>query len=249
MWYYQHNNEQIGPLAQDQFEALIAAGTIGPQTLVRAEGMNDWQPAAASPAAAWLGTDAKDATARPLTRASEPSPLEQARMLEAWFQVFWISLAIGLPLTLVIVGLLGIAVAVLLYCFMLYLLWALIPPAQARTTPTRAVGFLLIPIYNLYWNFIAFWGLAKALNQELARAGISGHRVDEHLALAYCVLACLVVIPELGLLALIAALVLWVVSVKQMKDAGVALLLAEAAAAGQLPASAPTDATEQGTAS
>jgi len=255
MWYYQHNNEQIGPLEQAQFEALIAAGTIGPRTLVRAEGMDDWQPAAASPAASWLGTGtASDAgvdaaAARPLTRVSEPSPLEQARMLEAWFLLFWISLALGIPLTFVVVGLAGLAAAVLLYCFMLYRLWELIPPARARTTPGRAVGFLFLPLYNLYWNFIAFWGLAKALNRELQSAGITGRDVDERLALAYCVLICLAIVPEVGLLALIAALVLWIVLVKQMKDAGVALLLAEAATSGVLPDPADGDAVGRGTAS
>lgn len=68
-------------------------------------------------------------------------------------------------------NLLGLLVSAA-YCFLLvllYRLWRLIPPAKAKTTPAKAVGFLFIPIFNLYWQFIAIAGLGRALYRETGR--------------------------------------------------------------------------------
>ena len=60
-WYYAVNQEQKGPVSEEEFQALVAAGTVQPETLVWRDGMSDWAaygtltgaaPAAAAPAAA-----------------------------------------------------------------------------------------------------------------------------------------------------------------------------------------------------
>jgi hypothetical protein len=43
-WYYALGGQQQGPVDDAQFEALIAAGTLGPDTLIWREGMANWQP-------------------------------------------------------------------------------------------------------------------------------------------------------------------------------------------------------------
>lgn len=44
-WYYATaNGQQHGPLPAEQLRALVAAGTISPQTLVWREGQQQWQP-------------------------------------------------------------------------------------------------------------------------------------------------------------------------------------------------------------
>jgi hypothetical protein len=43
-WYYAENNEQKGPVSEEDFEQLAASGTITPQTLVWHEGMAAWSP-------------------------------------------------------------------------------------------------------------------------------------------------------------------------------------------------------------
>ena len=43
-WYYAVGQQQQGPLDDAQFDALIAAGTITPDTLVWREGLGNWQP-------------------------------------------------------------------------------------------------------------------------------------------------------------------------------------------------------------
>ena len=61
----------------------------------------------------------------------------------------------------------GPFIAYNVYLFMLiYQYWKLIPPDKAQTTPGKAVGFLFIPFFALYWGFIAYWGLGKALMEE-----------------------------------------------------------------------------------
>jgi uncharacterized RDD family membrane protein YckC len=44
-WFYSAGGEQKGPVEAGEFEALIAAGTIRPETLVWQPGMPNWQPA------------------------------------------------------------------------------------------------------------------------------------------------------------------------------------------------------------
>src|SRR5215472_4189380 len=46
----------------------------------------------------------------------------------------------------------GIALLVLIYQ-----MWQSIQDGHARTTPGKAVGFLFIPFFNLYWMFQAVW--------------------------------------------------------------------------------------------
>ena len=53
--------------------------------------------------------------------------------------------------------------ALIFKCILLYRLWRLVPPEEAATTPGKAVGFLFIPLFNLYWNFIAYGELGKYL--------------------------------------------------------------------------------------
>lgn len=44
-WFYVCNDQQIGPVAQEQLQQLISAGTIAPNTTVWTEGMPQWTPA------------------------------------------------------------------------------------------------------------------------------------------------------------------------------------------------------------
>ncbi len=46
-WYYAVNNQRQGPLAQAEFEKLVADGIVKGDTLVWHAGMPDWQPYAA----------------------------------------------------------------------------------------------------------------------------------------------------------------------------------------------------------
>ena len=44
-WYYAHGDSPTGPLQENEILALLASGTITPQTLLWTEGMESWTPA------------------------------------------------------------------------------------------------------------------------------------------------------------------------------------------------------------
>lgn len=43
-WFYANNGQRSGPVSDAEFQALVSAGTIGPETLVWRQGMANWQP-------------------------------------------------------------------------------------------------------------------------------------------------------------------------------------------------------------
>jgi uncharacterized RDD family membrane protein YckC len=43
-WYYAENNERRGPIEDADFQSLVSAGTIAPETLVWREGFAEWLP-------------------------------------------------------------------------------------------------------------------------------------------------------------------------------------------------------------
>ncbi len=49
----------------------------------------------------------------------------------------------------------------------LYQCWSMIPKKNRSAWPGQYVGFLFVPIYQFYWIFPAFYGLAKRQNQLL----------------------------------------------------------------------------------
>ena len=132
--------------------------------------------------------------------AQSASKVKDAKRLNRWFKLHCICLAAVVPPTAlfagiaafleaqglkpdVTFGLLGIIVVIVDGVFLvltlvfalriLHKLWSLIPTHKARTTPGKAIGFLFIPLFSLYWLFVAIYGLAKALNTETGRRSVS----------------------------------------------------------------------------
>jgi len=66
---------------------------------------------------------------------------------------------IGMILLFCGIGLL-VASSILTYIY-LYRAWAALQPGGATVSPGKAIGFLFIPIFSIYWIFIAFGGLPK----------------------------------------------------------------------------------------
>ena len=56
-----------------------------------------------------------------------------------------------------------------------YKAWQSIQDEHVRTTPGKAVGFLFIPIYSLYWVFQVIPGFAEDYNSYIQRHNIGGH--------------------------------------------------------------------------
>jgi len=114
-----------------------------------------------------------------------------------------------LMLTVVeVLGGVGILTAAILQYVYLARLWSYLRYGYPRTTPGKAVGFLFLPGFNLYWIFVAFYGLAQDWNRitsqfaDLQRAP----RMSEGAFLTFCI-GCF--FPPLGL-------VMWFVVMSQL---------------------------------
>ncbi len=141
--------------------------------------------------------------------------------VEALFKWYWIHLLWGFLTTCLIVGIFGLLASAIYQLMLIYKLWSLIPRERAETTPGKAIGFLFIPIFNLYWIFVAFHGLAKGLNNEL-RSVAPNKQVSEGLSLTFCVLSLIGLIPYVGIIAL-PNVVIVIILMKQLATAGAAL--------------------------
>ena len=108
--------------------------------------------------------------------------------VEALFKWYWIHMLWGFLTTCLIVGIFGLLASAIYQLMLIHKLWSLIPRERAQTTPGKAIGFLFIPIFSLYWIFVAIHGLAKGLNNEL-KSVAPDKQVSEGLSLTFCILA------------------------------------------------------------
>ena len=159
------------------------------------------------------------------------------RTLSKGFFLGSVGIGLGLAIVLVILAtvqfrsgspatgfsLVGLSCIPMLYggiCMMVlwYKSWAAIQDGHARTTPGKAIGFLFIPIFDIYWLFQAVWGLAKDFNAYLQRNSSPTARLPEGLFLAYCILCFTTWIPILGLVFLVVNYVIALMTVSALCD-------------------------------
>jgi hypothetical protein len=117
-----------------------------------------------------------------------------------------------------VAGLLSLYAAVV-FCRMIYKMWAVIQDGCARTGPGKAVGALFIPFYNLYWMFQVFPGFATDYNAFAERHALNLPRLSTSVFTAYAVLCLFAAIPYVGLLFVPAALVVLLVMTARVCDA------------------------------
>jgi len=243
LWYFQKDNAQAGPVDSSEVQRMITYGLINRNTMVWREGMTDWLSAIETELGSMFSKIGPPPIAPPpsLTKSniSYPIQVDDVKRLNTWFSIFWIAIAF-IPLSLSLMMILPSAlvpggwellmwpvayiVSIIFHYLIIYKLWTLIPTDRAKTTPGKAVGFSFIPFFNFYWIFIAYHGLAQAINIELKQNQIAGNNVNETLTLTVCILTCCIIIPYLGILTFIAALIFIIITLKQMKDAGIVLI-------------------------
>lgn len=101
-----------------------------------------------------------------------------------------------LLLVVMILALLQFTVVSVIYTFlMLARMWGAIQDGQTSVTVGKAIGYLFIPFFNLYWIFKA-WGVFPAeYNRYVERYGLNVPRLGNAAFVAYPVLLLLGVIP------------------------------------------------------
>ena len=233
-WYYNLNNQQTGPVDEAGVKDLIAAGQITHNTLVWQSGMERWQPASATPLAAMLPEGPPPLVGPPPMDAAAPTPqatpAARVKQIKLYFMLWWILMADGFLLCFSIrvfgpmLGIPALIASAVFGCLLLHRLWSAVQDGRAETTAGKAVGFLCIPFFNFYWQFVAIWGLAKDLNRYAREHSITAPQANEKLALIGCILSCCAVVPCLGLLALFPAGVISVLAMKGMCDTARAII-------------------------
>ncbi|MEO1477420.1 MAG: DUF4328 domain-containing protein [Bacteroidota bacterium] len=143
-------------------------------------------------------------------------PPQTFKSLYTWWLILLIA---GVLLTIVLIGIPLIIAAVIVFYVFLYKAWNQLQDGSQRTTPGKAVGFMFIPFYNLYWIFVAVHGLAQDLNGYARRHSVQMMPVSESLSLAYCIVLLCTILPYIGFLAALAALVLGIILMTQFKNA------------------------------
>lgn len=85
------------------------------------------------------------------------------------------------------------------------------PANQAM--PPGQVWLLLIPLFGTVWHFIVVQRIADSLKAEfdMRQIPLTEQRPAYSVGLAMCICACCGIIPFLGAIASIAALVLWII--------------------------------------
>ncbi len=239
MWYYSTNNQQQGPVTEDQLAKLLQTLTISPNTLVWKEGMPQWAALSQTELARLLPAQAS-APYPPAPLAPAPTYQQtynaqllkpaavRIKELQDMFTAWWILLLCGALTAVIFIGIPALIAAAVITYIMLYRFWELIQDGYARTTPGKAIGFLFIPFFNYYWIFEAYHGLSKDLNAYLNRYGIAAERLDEGLSLALPILLCCSIIPYLNILTAIAAGIIFIILMNKWKNAACTILAQQA---------------------
>jgi hypothetical protein len=69
----------------------------------------------------------------------------------------------------------------------LYKTWAALPASHARMTPGKAVGFMFVPFYNLYWVWNAYVGFAKDFNRYVKQIDPQEPLQPDGFYIAFCI--------------------------------------------------------------
>lgn len=191
-WFYVEDGEQAGPVGEVALRSLIRNGHIQPDTLVWHEGMPEWQKAKDTEIKNLLQLPAPTSIPT-IPEQPLPPPSFSAKSLHTlWLWLTGLTVA-SIPLSQLLVTktskttassvilILAVIISIILYT-LLYRFWSLIQGPQARTTPIKAVLLCLIPFYNIYWNYIAYVGLAEDMNSFCDTHKIQGERVSRILA-------------------------------------------------------------------
>jgi hypothetical protein len=105
--------------------------------------------------------------------------------------------------------------SIVLVVFILYLITLMntlnaVSPQNRRLTP-GLVFLLLIPLFNLVWNFIVVTKIRDSLQAEFAARNLSGQGFGYGVGLAMCILYIVSFVPLINLLAAPAMLVCWII--------------------------------------
>jgi hypothetical protein len=192
MWYYEKDEQQIGPVNSEIIEQLLRNGSINELTPVWRDGLSEWKHLDETDLI-WLLRDLNPPTLPTALNINDlPSRRVKLSSLKSLFHwwialyyvgffvlgvnaIFWIP-GFSLSQTKIIILFISVFVygalmnsAAILQYIMHYKFWQIVQDGFASTTPGKAIGFLFIPYFNFYWIFRSIYGLAIDLNRYIDR--------------------------------------------------------------------------------
>ena len=112
--------------------------------------------------------------------------------------------------------------AILFALYLHFQCWKAVSPTHARTTPFKAIVYLFIPFFDIYWGFITLSGLAKGLYQTSKDAEIVGVKDYSIWGTFYwisvLITAILTSIRWINLIPLFASYAIWILFYRRMTE-------------------------------
>ena len=112
-----------------------------------------------------------------------------------------------------------LVVQMIITVLLLYKMWAAIQDGRPRTTPGKAIGFLFIPFFSVYWIFQVWGGYPADYNSYVERHRPDLPRLNSGPYVAYPVLIVLSVIPFLNILTVFVSLFVFFAIIAKTCDA------------------------------
>ncbi len=108
------------------------------------------------------------------------------------------------------IGLVAVLAISAVVCYFVQKLYDAVPAANRELSPTNKVWLLMIPCFNLYWNFQVFPGLGRSIRAAMTDKGVELDDNLEKFGLWYSIASCCCIIPCVNYVAGPTALVLLV---------------------------------------
>jgi hypothetical protein len=129
-------------------------------------------------------------------------------------------LGVQLIAVLGILGFVQFLIVQMIYTFLIiWKMWSSIQDGYARTTPGKAIGFLFIPFFNIYWIFQVWAGFPRDYNNYVDRHRLAVPHLSSAVFTAYPVLILLTGIPFLGILIALVNMFLFAAIISKTCDA------------------------------
>lgn len=154
----------------------------------------------------------------PYPQVFNPVSAAKINELDQLMTWFWVCFGTGFFLAIPWIAM------IILYFVILHKCWQVVQDGYAKTTPGQAVGFMFLPFFNFYWQFVAYHGLAKNMNEFMARHNIYGEKAPEGLAMAVCIFNLLNLIPYVDFITVIPSMILDLVLIGQLKRTACSIL-------------------------
>lgn len=124
---------------------------------------------------------------------------------------FLVTFPSGLEFMVVLIAVAILLVPAILYLITLQNTLKAISPENRKMEPGM-VWLLLIPLFNIVWNFIVVNRMADSIQAELRKKGTNvTERPAYNVGIALCIISCVTWIPFIGSLASIGGLICWIV--------------------------------------